>query len=163
MFGMIGRFLPYRRPVIVGAHLALVTVAYFLAFLLRFEFHLPASEWERFLRTLPLLLLARMAVFAWFHLYEGLWRYVSMRDILAILKAVTLSSLIFMAGVLAFSATAFPDRSSSSTGCCAWPWLAGCAWPSGPFGNRVEGMGRARGSGPLSSALGMQARCSSGR
>jgi FlaA1/EpsC-like NDP-sugar epimerase len=69
---------------------------------------LPASEWERFLRTLPLLLLARMAVFAWFHLYEGLWRYVSMRDILAILKAVTLSSLIFMAGVLAVFGHGFP-------------------------------------------------------
>jgi FlaA1/EpsC-like NDP-sugar epimerase len=107
-FRWLERFLPHRRPVIVGAHLALVTVAYFLAFWLRFEFHLPASEWERFLRTLPLLLLARMAVFAWFHLYEGLWRYVSMRDILAILKAVTLSSLIFMAGVLAVFGHGFP-------------------------------------------------------
>jgi FlaA1/EpsC-like NDP-sugar epimerase len=108
MFGLIERFFPHGRLVIVGVHLVLVTVAYLLAFLLRFEFQLPASEWERFLRTLPFLLLARMAVFAWFHLYESLWRYVSMRDILAILKAVTLSSLIFVAGVLAFFGRGFP-------------------------------------------------------
>jgi FlaA1/EpsC-like NDP-sugar epimerase len=107
-FRWLERFLPHRRPVIVGVHLALVTVAYLLAFLLRFEFRLPASEWERLLRTLPFLLLARIAVFAWFHLYEGLWRYVSMRDILAIFKAVTVSSLIFVAGVLAFFGSGFP-------------------------------------------------------
>ena len=107
-FRWLERFLPHRRPVIVGVHFVLVTMAYLLAFLLRFEFHLPASEWDRFLRTLPFLLLARMAVFAWFHLYEGLWRYVSMRDILAILKAVTLSSLIFVACVLAFFGHGFP-------------------------------------------------------
>jgi FlaA1/EpsC-like NDP-sugar epimerase len=107
-FQWLERFLPHRRLVIVGVHLALVTVAYLLAFILRFEFHLSASELERLLRTLPFLLLARMAVFAWFHLYEGLWRYVGMRDILAILKAVTLSSLIFVATVLAFSGHGFP-------------------------------------------------------
>ena len=107
-FRWLERFLPHRRPVIVGVHFVLVTMAYLLAFLLHFEFRLPASEWDRFLRTLPFLLLARMTVFAWFHLYEGLWRYVSMRDILAILKAVTLSSLIFLAGILAFFGHGFP-------------------------------------------------------
>jgi FlaA1/EpsC-like NDP-sugar epimerase len=94
--------------VIVGVHLALVTVAYLLSFFLRFEFHLTASEWERFLRTLPFLLLARMTVFVWFHLYEGLWRYVSVRDILAILKAVTLSSMIFVVSVFGFFGPGFP-------------------------------------------------------
>jgi hypothetical protein len=140
-----------------------VTVAYLLAFLLRFEFHLPASEWERFLRTLPFLLPARMAVFAWFHLYEGLWRYVSMRDILAILKAVTVSSLIFLAGVLAVFGRGFPRSVFVSTGCCAWPWWVGCGWPLGPFESQVEGMGRARGGGPSSWEPGTRGRCSSGR
>jgi FlaA1/EpsC-like NDP-sugar epimerase len=101
-------FVPSRRPVNVAVHVALVAAAYLLAFLLRFDFPLPAEQWNRFLQTLPLLLLARLAVFAWFHLYEGVWRYVSMRDILAILKAVTISSLIFLAGVLVFFGHGFP-------------------------------------------------------
>jgi FlaA1/EpsC-like NDP-sugar epimerase len=45
---------------------------------------------------------------AGFHLYEGLWRYVGMRDILAILKAVTLSSLVFVSSVLMFFGHGFP-------------------------------------------------------
>ena len=102
------RFALSRGAAIGATHVGLVSFAYLLAFLLRFDFHLSADQWDRFLHTLPFLLLIRMAVFAWFHLYEGLWHYVSMRDILMILKAVTLSSLIFLAGVLVFFGHGYP-------------------------------------------------------
>jgi FlaA1/EpsC-like NDP-sugar epimerase len=105
---LIERLLPYRRSVFVVAHVILVTLAYLLAFLLRFDFRLPSHERDLFLKSLPLLLLARLGIFASFHLFEGLWRYVSMRDILAILKATTLGSLIFVAGVLALFGHGFP-------------------------------------------------------
>ncbi len=106
--GEIARKLPYRRAVVVGVHLGLVAAAYWLAFLLRFDFRLSAAESNRFLYTLPLLLLARGVAFAWFHLYEGLWRYVSMGDFFAILKAVSASSLFFVAGVLVLFNQGFP-------------------------------------------------------
>ncbi len=106
--GAIARILPYRRPVIMLTHAALVTLAYLLAFLLRFDFDLPASEWDRFLLTLPLLLLARGGGVGWFYLYEGLWRYIGMRDFITILKGVTFSSVIFLGGVLVFFAHGFP-------------------------------------------------------
>ena len=93
---------------IVLAHAGLVALGYGLAFLLRFDFRLPAGEWDRFLQTLPLVLLGRLVVFAWLHLYEGLWWYVSMRDILAMLKAVTLGSLLFLAAVLVIFGLGFP-------------------------------------------------------
>lgn len=98
----------YRRAGIVAAHATLITIAYLSAFLLRFDLQLRASDWTLFLRTLPLLLVVRMTVFGWFHLYEGIWRYVSMRDILTILKAGTLGSIIFSAGVLLFFGHGFP-------------------------------------------------------
>ena len=47
MAALIERFLPYRRPVIVVVHAALVAVAYLFAFLLRFEFRLPPRSEER--------------------------------------------------------------------------------------------------------------------
>lgn len=106
---LIDRGLRYRRLVIVFLHACLVALGYGLAYLLRFDFGLRSSEWEQFLQTLPLLVLVRVAVFAWFHLYEGLWRYVSMRDILSILKAVTLSSLVFLAAVLTIFGPVFPQ------------------------------------------------------
>src|SRR5258708_8884548 len=36
-------------------------------------------------------------VFSWTGLYRGVWRYASLDDIIAIVKAVTLSVLIFVA------------------------------------------------------------------
>jgi FlaA1/EpsC-like NDP-sugar epimerase len=101
-------FLSYRRPLILVIHVLLVTAAYFLAFLLRFEFRIPPDQWEIFFTTFPVLILARVVVFAWFHLYEGMWRYVSMYDIKSILKAVTLSSLLFMIVALGVFANGYP-------------------------------------------------------
>ena len=98
----------YRRLAIVAVHMVLITLAYLLAYLLRFDFSFPPDQWLRFLRTLPFLLLIRLTVFYRFHLYEGIWRYVSMQDILAMLKAVTLSSLLFVAAVLAVFGHSFP-------------------------------------------------------
>jgi FlaA1/EpsC-like NDP-sugar epimerase len=105
---MLDHFASYRRPAVVAIHVLLVTAAYLLAFMLRFDFYPAASEWQHFLQTLPLLLLIRAPVFAWFHLYKGLWRYVSMRDILAMLQAVTISSVLFASAVLTIFGRGFP-------------------------------------------------------
>jgi FlaA1/EpsC-like NDP-sugar epimerase len=74
------RVLRHRRWIIVAFHAGMITFGYWLAYLLRSEFPLSSEDQQQFVRTLPLILVARLAVFAWFHLYEGLWRYVSMRD-----------------------------------------------------------------------------------
>ncbi len=108
MLKFLERFPLSWRPVIVLAHVALVSLAYLLAFLLRFDFSLPAARWNLFLLTLPLLLVVRMAVFGWFHLYEGLWRYVSMWDIVTVLKAGTLGSLVFSGIILIFLRQGLP-------------------------------------------------------
>lgn len=77
---IIERLLPYRAPVVWTIHAVLAAVAYLLAFYIDNEFFIGPSEWNLFLGTVPLLLLVRPGTFAWFHLVEGLWRYVSMRD-----------------------------------------------------------------------------------
>ena len=102
------RILRLRRPMIVLAHAVLVALAYWLAFALRFEFRLLPGELSQWSRTLPFVLVVRLLVFQWFHLYVGLWRYVSMRDIVVILKAGTLSSVILSAGILSAYGRAFP-------------------------------------------------------
>ena len=102
------RLLPFRRWIIIALHASLVVAGYWLAFLLRFEYPLSPEDFRSFLVTLPLVLILRLAAFARFHLYEELWRYVSMRDILAILSAVTLSSLVFSFAVLGLIDPDFP-------------------------------------------------------
>jgi FlaA1/EpsC-like NDP-sugar epimerase len=99
--------LKIRRPLIVAAHVLLFAAAYALAFGFRFDFAPPSSEVRRLLVTLPALLALRVAVFWAFHLYEGLWRYVSVRDLVELIKAVTLSSAIFIVGVQMSGGRAF--------------------------------------------------------
>jgi len=105
---VIERLGAYRKLSVVGIHIVLVSLSYFLAFLLRFDFRLPREQWMLFLWTLPLVVGVRIGVFAGFHMHKGLWRYVSMPDVIGILKGVTLSSLIFVTGILVFFGHGFP-------------------------------------------------------
>src|SRR3989442_9233124 len=102
------RILRLRRPLIVLGPAVLGALAYWLAFVLRFEFRLLPDEWSKWSRTLPFVLVVRLLVFQWFHLYVGLWRYVSMRDIVVILRAGTLSSAILSVGILSVYGLGFP-------------------------------------------------------
>jgi len=96
-------FQTTRRWVVVAVHVALFAAAYVIAFLLRFDFVLSTVPWGLVLATLPLLLVIKFAGFGYFHLYESLLRYISMRDVLAILSAGTLSSGVFaLASLLVF-------------------------------------------------------------
>ena len=91
--------LQYRRPLIIITHLGLIIISYIFSFYLRFEFKLSSEYPPLILRTLPLLILIKMSIFYYFGLFSGLWRYVSMSDLLQIIKANTLSTIIFIIGI----------------------------------------------------------------
>ncbi len=86
----------YRRAVILALHLALIPLGYFAAFGLRFDFSIPLPYHELFWSTLPFLLVLRFAALALFGLHRGWWRHVSLDDLLALGKAITLSSGLFL-------------------------------------------------------------------
>jgi FlaA1/EpsC-like NDP-sugar epimerase len=87
----------YRREVIVALHLLLIPAVYLLAFLVRFDLAVPESYFRAFLQTLPVLLVVRMVAFRIFRLYSGWWRHIGMFDLVALVRAATASSLVFVA------------------------------------------------------------------
>jgi FlaA1/EpsC-like NDP-sugar epimerase len=87
----------YRTVVLVTLHFVLVLASYTLAFLLRFEWVIPAAYLQTYYTTLPIVLGVRLLAFAHFRLYRGWWRYVGMRDLFDLLQAVAVSSLVFIA------------------------------------------------------------------
>lgn len=97
---LVERRLPYQRAVIVASHAGLAAFSYALAFALRFEFAVPDGQVRVLVRTLPLLLAMRLVVYARFHLYQGLWRYVGLSDLMGILGATALSEATFGAVAL---------------------------------------------------------------
>lgn len=86
--------LRHHRIVALGVNLFLIVLSNLLAFLLRFEGRIPPDYFSMIAMTLPVYLLIRLGTF---HLYEinaGLWRYVSIRDLVQIIKGVVASSVI---------------------------------------------------------------------
>jgi len=77
-----------------------IILAYFLAYLLRFEGNIPLQEWEKFNSTLPYILIFKLIIFMSFGLYRGMWRYTSLFDFLNVLKATLFSSGIIILAIL---------------------------------------------------------------
>lgn len=90
----------HRRALSTFTHLGLIIIAYIFSFYLRFELTLPQQYLVVIAKTLPLLLLIKVLIFHYFGLFSGIWRYVSIDDAWRIIKATTLSTIIFIFGVI---------------------------------------------------------------
>jgi len=77
----------------------LITLAYYSAFAMyrMFEFE---RNWELFLKTLPLLVLIKLAAFLAVGVYRGLWRYTSIGDMITYIKGVALGSILSVMAIL---------------------------------------------------------------
>ena len=73
---------------------AIVAAAWWLAFELRFDHGLPPKYGQLFDRTIFLVLGIKLVVFVAFGLYNRWWRYVSIRDMWAAVRAVVVASLV---------------------------------------------------------------------
>ena len=89
--------------VLILADIVLLTIAYFLAYIVRFEAHVGANELLVIKQTIVPILLCKLAVFYFFNLYRGMWRYTSIVDLLNVIKAVLVSSAIIITVILMLS------------------------------------------------------------
>ena len=86
--------------VVVLADAILISAAITGAYLVRFEFNIPDYYLESLYRILPWIVALKLAAFYIFNLYRGMWRYTSIGDLLNIIKAASLSSLVLIAFIL---------------------------------------------------------------
>ena len=96
---LIDRILIHRKVLIVAAHVVLFVLGWRLAFELRFDFQIPASDLFLFWTTLPVVLAVRLLAHAAFGLYSGYWRHVGLGDLANLLKAAT-GGMIAIAAIL---------------------------------------------------------------
>jgi UDP-GlcNAc:undecaprenyl-phosphate GlcNAc-1-phosphate transferase len=79
----------YKRRIFeVLCDLVVIVLAYYAAFLLRFDGELVAPLYRQFLQSLPIVIVLQLAAFLVLGLYDGLWRYTSMSDLSRQLRAV---------------------------------------------------------------------------
>ena len=86
--------LVHRKLLILLSQTWLIVITYYISFLLRFDFALGHTEKLLLFDTLPLIVFVKLAVFYFFGLVRGWWRYVGMSDLADITKAAALSSTI---------------------------------------------------------------------
>jgi len=93
--------LSYKRRIFeVLLDVFLIVLSYWSAYAIKFEPFSDSPAWKLFLRTLPVLVVVRLAAFLFFGVYRGIWRYTGMDDLVAFAKAVAGGSLVSMLIIL---------------------------------------------------------------
>ena len=82
-----------RRIMEVALDFIFICIAYYCAYFLRFEGTLLSGNIDLLRESLAWIILIKLSVFFIFGLYRGVWRYVSITDLLTILKVVSLASI----------------------------------------------------------------------
>ena len=88
---LISDFTYTRQVGTVCIDAVLVVLAYYTAYLLRFEGRLDA-EVPAFVQSLPVVLVCQLAAFALFRVYQGMWRYTSVGDFIRLAQAATVGT-----------------------------------------------------------------------
>jgi FlaA1/EpsC-like NDP-sugar epimerase len=95
------KFKLYRNfYIVLGVDLLLVTISFYLANLVRFDFEIPRHFFNNFIQISPFVLIIKIVCFYFFDLYHGMWRYTSISDLLNLIKASIISTLLIFCFIL---------------------------------------------------------------
>ncbi|MCS6806079.1 MAG: hypothetical protein RMM98_13100 [Acidobacteriota bacterium] len=103
-------FAHKRRVLEILLDVALVTLAYYGAYLLRWEGTIPDQQWAIFVRTLPLVIGVHILFFSVFGIYGGLWHFTGVGDLIQIAKSVAVGSSVNAMVILALYQFRGPSR-----------------------------------------------------
>jgi len=95
------KYLEKNKWVLVLLDAAAICLALWGAFALRFEGNIIEPFKSNFIYLAVLVTLLRVAIFWYLGVYKGVWRYVGMTDMVIILKAISLGSIIILAATWA--------------------------------------------------------------
>ncbi len=85
--------IDYRTIIAFTHDFVAVGVAWWIAYLFRFNFDIPSSVSVVLISILPWIVLTQTSFFLWLGLYRGVWRYASLPDVKRIVIAVLMGTL----------------------------------------------------------------------
>jgi FlaA1/EpsC-like NDP-sugar epimerase len=91
----------------------LLLVAYYFAYIIRFEGNVPLHHKEIYFQTVFWISMIKLSCFFWFDLYKGMWRYFSIFDLIKLIKscltafAVTTAVILIVFRFQGFSRSVF--------------------------------------------------------
>ncbi|MBT6707447.1 MAG: polysaccharide biosynthesis protein [Chloroflexi bacterium] len=89
--------IPRRRRLALGIvlHAIFPMISLYVALLLRLDLDASRISYESFWGWVPVLIALRVVALMYFQAHTGLWRYVSIPDLIGVIKSTTLSTIIF--------------------------------------------------------------------
>jgi UDP-GlcNAc:undecaprenyl-phosphate/decaprenyl-phosphate GlcNAc-1-phosphate transferase len=82
-----------RRVFEVGLDVVLIALAHYLAYALKFGPVRNSGDWQLFIKTLPIVLVVKLAMFLATGIYRGIWRYASLNNVIDFARATFVSSV----------------------------------------------------------------------
>jgi FlaA1/EpsC-like NDP-sugar epimerase len=93
----VRQFKTPRVWLLIAVHAVVLALAYWLAFVIRFDFPLRPDDESDFWNSLCGVVSVQLVVFCFLGQFHGWWRYVTFSDLTALLKATGLSLIILAA------------------------------------------------------------------
>ena len=96
--GFISRLifsLTYRQRILeIGLDIILISISYYIAFLIQFGVELNTSLFLVFLKSVPFVIVLTVGTFIVFGVYQGIWRYIGLNELLRYFIAVVISVVL---------------------------------------------------------------------
>jgi UDP-GlcNAc:undecaprenyl-phosphate GlcNAc-1-phosphate transferase len=89
-----------RRVFEVGLDAVLITLAYYLSYILIFGSFEQTENWTLFIKSLPILIVLKLFSFLLVGVYRGIWRYTSLQDLVTFAKGVAIGSISSIVALL---------------------------------------------------------------
>ena len=86
--------------ILFGIDIFLLVSSWFTSYFIRFDFDIPEKFTDEMIAILPAAIFIKIACFYFFNVYRGMWRFTGVNDLLDIIKAVTLSTLLIIVWVV---------------------------------------------------------------
>jgi FlaA1/EpsC-like NDP-sugar epimerase len=87
----------FKITFLISFDACLAIVSLYLAFLLRFDFNVPENEIKLFYSLSPLIIFCRLSSYYFFSFYSRLWQYSTLEDLILIIQAVSVGSILIFA------------------------------------------------------------------
>ncbi len=101
-FGFLLKLSHKRRIFEVILDGILITLSYYVSYVLLFGAFEDTSNWKLFIQTVPILIIVKLFAFLFAGVYRGIWRYTSVRDFVTFFNGVFISSILSILIVLFF-------------------------------------------------------------
>ena len=101
-FNLRGRKSFFNRNffIILTIDVLLLGLSWYGAYLMRFDLNIPEKFAGEMLTILPVVILIKLLCLYFFDVYRGMWRFTGISDLLSIIKAMSLSTLLIITGIL---------------------------------------------------------------